>query len=158
MLQPQEIHALFVEKSQSDALPRKSFPEAGAPGYVPLPLMSQQIKKALNRIFGLVLKLFANALLQRARDPFREIFLWILRSTGQVHGRPVKAISFLDKDFLLYARQPFQNRHRKANREGGVDLARLDRPVAFDPRLILVFRDEIGKLDMLTAINYLSIY
>ena len=120
--------------------------------------MSQQIKKALNRILGLVLKLFANALLQRARDPFREIFLWILRSTGQLHWRPVKAISLFGKDFLLHARQPFQNRRRKANRKGGVDLTRLDRSVPFDPRLILVFRDQMGKLDMLTAINYLRIY
>ena len=39
MLQPQEIHTLFVEKCRSDALPKIRLPEAGASGYAPLPLM-----------------------------------------------------------------------------------------------------------------------
>jgi hypothetical protein len=32
MLQPQEFHTLIVEKSQSDAKPKRRFPEAGASG------------------------------------------------------------------------------------------------------------------------------
>src|SRR5258708_19324390 len=110
MFRPQEIFSWVTRRSGIFRRSMYEFPEGGASGYALLPLMSQQIKKALNRIFGLVLKLLANALLQRARNPFREIFLWILRSTRQLHWGPLKAISFLGKDFLFHSRQPFHNR------------------------------------------------